>query len=147
MKSESTKKQRDEATDPTTPDAPTSDLGAGVKEFSLTSKKTGVSGTFQYDFGEGLNGMVKRFGEAVVAATALQQFVIKAQGLCRRILDNGGTVEAAATKLASWVPGAPTMRKAKDPVGDLANAYPDMTPEEQEKVRAQLAAMIKNTAK
>lgn len=120
----------------------TENLGEGVQKFSLTSKKTGVKGDFTYRFGDDLDDMVDLFGADVVEATARQQFVIKAQGVCRRILDNAGTVADAQAKLDKWVPGKPAARKAKDPLSQIMKDYRNMTVEQQAEVKEQLEAMM-----
>lgn len=114
-----------------------------AKEIKATNPKTNTSATIAYDFGEGVDDAVAKFGADVVFSNFVSASTITAQGAIRRYLGKGLSEEEIAQKMSEWKPGVALTREAGDPMEAAAAKFGAMTPEEQqayiEKLKAKAA--------
>jgi hypothetical protein len=115
-----------------------------VNEITATKKIGDVekTSTIQCDFGGSLKTAVEKFGEEVVYSNFVRSAVITAQAAMRRFLEDGKAQEEILAKMAGWRPGVP-LERVVDPVASFMARFTAASPEEQEKLLADLRAKQK----
>lgn len=113
---------------------------AKTQKKDAEGKATGeeISGEIEYDFGDGLQDAVKRFGEDVVFSLFTQQAKIQCQARMRAELLSGGSVQRVADE---WKPGV-QMRASVDPFTAAKAAANAMSPEEKKAFLKKIAEAI-----
>ena len=103
---------------------------SGVIEVKAT--KTGFDPVVTtFDFGANLDEMVEKFGGEVVFTQARAAMKIALQGIMRRYLENGKSVEEIAAIAADWKPGV-QMERTVDPIAAARKAMATMDDAEKQ---------------
>ena len=97
-------------------------IGDIVKEASIN-----------YDFGNSLEEMTKKFGAEVVFSNARGSFIITGQAAMRRYLETGKNPKEIADLMGTWKPGV-ALARVVDPVAAITSAWRSMTPEQKAEV-------------
>ena len=95
----------------------------------------GVSGesvSVDYNFGDGLQGMIEQFGEEVVSSRARASFVIDLQAFIRRQINAGKSEAEIQEAAAGWKPGVKAA--GKSPADKLKALLEGKSEEEVQKI-------------
>ena len=98
---------------------------SGIVE--VTAKKNEAEATINYDFGENLEEMVEKFGDAVTFTNSRSNMKIVLQAAMRRRLEAGQPTDDLA---ANWKPGV-QMERIVDPIAAAKAKYATMTDDEK----------------
>ena len=105
-------------------------------EVSAKVGKDGTPHSVQYDFGDDLDAMVKRFGAAIVHDKARANMAVGLQSVIRTAIDDGKKGKDLQAIADAWTPG---IRKAAKPKTEkLKGAYQDLSEEQREELLAMI---------
>lgn len=111
-----------------------------VEQLATEDPTSGKSYTANYDFGDGLQDAVNRFGEEVVFTNFRKAARISLQALVRTSLKAGLAEDKIAEKVASWKPGVSTRGPGKSKIEKVTDLFSSLSPEAKAEFIAKLRA-------
>lgn len=99
--------------------------------------KTKKSGTYKFNCPEDLQGLVKQFGDKVVANHAIAALKVAVQGIARGMLGAGKSNAEIQKAVGEYKPGLRV--RGKSPQEKIAEQFGKMDPETKKALLRQLA--------